>query len=63
MQKIPKISKEILDSLREVFPNICPDEKSTEKEVWLKMGEQRVMRIIQGFYDTTSRDERGSEDI
>lgn len=62
MQKIPKISKEILDLLREIFPNVCPDEKSTEKEVWLKMGEQRVIRAIQGFYDKTSGNGSDSQD-
>lgn len=45
MEKLT-ISKALIDLLDSMFPDVCPPESYTEKEVWIKMGSIKVIRFL-----------------
>tara|TARA_Y100001963_G_C6776027_1_gene447368 strand:- start:2113 stop:2283 length:171 start_codon:yes stop_codon:yes gene_type:complete len=46
MTKKPRISKEVIGYLDEIFPDKCPDLNMTEKEVWFKAGQRSVVNHL-----------------
>ena len=42
----PSIPKDLLDRLDTQYPEKAPDPKDTEREVWMKAGERRVVRKL-----------------
>lgn len=52
---LPEVSPALLKHLEDAFPNRLPSEaKATEKELWAKLGEQRVvehLRTIKRYHD------------
>ncbi len=45
-QQVPPIAAEVIAWLERLFPDRCPDPKDSEREVWMKSGEQRVIRKL-----------------
>ena len=45
-QKLPLISKELLDILKERFPNRCPDLEDNDRKIWYKVGQRSVVDFL-----------------
>lgn len=39
----PRIPREVAEYLNRIFPERSPDPKDSEREVWMKAGERRVV--------------------
>lgn len=48
---IPPINRPLLEWLDQAFPEKCPDPKDTEREIWLKAGERRLVMKLRGHYN------------
>ena len=44
--KRPHIELALVEWLTELFPNACPSESDTEREIWMAVGAQRVVRKL-----------------
>lgn len=42
----PPLNKVFLDTLTKQFPNQVPDISDSDREVWCKVGEQRVISFL-----------------
>lgn len=51
MDKLPVIPKDLLEALNERFPERCPDPKWSEREIWMRVGERNVVRLLQRAFD------------
>lgn len=47
----PPIDKVLLDTLTKQFPNTVPDISDSDREVWAKVGEQRVIRFLMRVFE------------
>jgi hypothetical protein len=45
--KAPPITPELLKYLDENFPDRCPDPAWSDREIWLRAGERRLVRHLQ----------------
>jgi hypothetical protein len=45
-QQVPPISAEVIAWLDRLYPEKCPDPKDTEREIWMKAGERRLVRHL-----------------
>lgn len=45
------IEKHLIDALTEQFPNRVPEISDTDREVWAKVGEQRVIDFLKRVYE------------
>ena len=43
---LPIISDPLIRVLNEKFPEMSPDPKDTEREIWMKAGERRLVRFM-----------------
>lgn len=43
---IPPLSADLVAELDRAFPERCPDPKDTEREVWMRAGERRLVRLL-----------------
>lgn len=52
-KKLPAVDKALMDWLSETYPDQLPRDLSTsEKQIWMMMGEQRVIRKLRDVYRT-----------
>lgn len=51
MDKLPVISKELLDALEKRFPNQCPNIKDSDREIWVKVGARSVVNFLRFEFD------------
>lgn len=49
--KNPLVDKHLLDSLTEQFPDRVPEMTDVDREVWAKVGEQRVIRFLKRLFE------------
>jgi hypothetical protein len=47
----PNIEKALLEHLSEQFPDQVPDISLSEREVWARVGEQRIVRYLKMIYE------------
>jgi len=50
-RKLPDLSKDLLDILDARFPSRCPDPKDSEREIWMKVGQRKVVEFLQDVYE------------
>lgn len=50
--KQPPVTQELLDWLRQKFPDRIPRKLVSDRELAMKIGEQRVIRKLEDLYDT-----------
>jgi hypothetical protein len=50
-RKLPDLSKSLIEMLDARFPSRCPDPKDSEREVWMKVGQRKVVEFLQDVYD------------
>lgn len=43
---LPHVSDELVAYLRQLFPDCCPNERMSEKEVWMAAGSAKVVRKL-----------------
>lgn len=46
MKKIPLYSKDLIKELDEQYPEKCPELFDTDRIIWVKLGERRVVRHL-----------------
>jgi hypothetical protein len=44
--EIPLDVEEMIQWLNELYPERCADPEDTEREIWMKVGERRVVRSL-----------------
>lgn len=49
--KVPPVTQELLEFLLEKFPDRLPKKPVSERELAMRIGEQRVIRKLQELYD------------
>lgn len=49
--KTPYFSKEQLDYLDSLYPERCPDPKWTDREIWIAVGQRKVVRTIKKIFE------------
>lgn len=40
------LSKELLEALEALYPAKAPDPKDSDREIWLKAGERRLVEVL-----------------
>tara|TARA_S200002703_G_scaffold145784_1_gene140360 strand:- start:399 stop:602 length:204 start_codon:yes stop_codon:yes gene_type:complete len=50
-RKLPDLSKDLLDALNKRFPSRCPELTDTEREIWIKVGQRKVVEFLEDVYD------------
>lgn len=53
--KFPPVSKELLDHLDKLYPDRCPDASTGERELWVRVGEVRVVRKLKQAYEIQNK--------
>lgn len=49
-------TEDFLDALEELYPARPPDPKDTDREIWMKAGERRVVEVLRAkFNEATER--------
>lgn len=43
---LPPLSQELIDALEKRFPERCPDPSWTEREIWRRVGQREVVRLL-----------------
>ena len=51
MDQLPVIPKDLLDALELRFPERCPEPEWSEREIWMRVGERRVIRLLRRVYE------------
>ena len=46
----PPIEKALIDRLQELFPERCPEESWTDRQIWIYAGQRNVVRMLQSIY-------------
>lgn len=46
----PPIEKALIDRLDELFPERCPEEGWTDRQIWIYVGQRNVVRMLQAIY-------------
>lgn len=44
MEQLPVLSVDLVDTLNKEYPECSPDPADTERELWMKAGERRLVR-------------------
>lgn len=47
---LPVIPEDLLKALDSIFPERCPDPSWSEREVWMRVGERRVVKFLQRVF-------------
>jgi len=46
-----QMSEDFLRSLNEMYPPRPPDPKDSEREIWMKAGERRLVEVLQSKFN------------
>lgn len=55
------ITEEFLATLDQMYPHRCPDPQDTEREIWMKAGERRLVDVLHAKYEEAN--ESPPEDV
>ena len=50
LDKFPPISKNFIEELNKLFPEMSADLKWSEKEVWFRSGQRSIVRFLNSHY-------------
>lgn len=53
------LSGELLDTLESLYPARPPDPKDTEREIWMKAGERRLVEVLRAKFEEAQEDFHG----
>ena len=51
IKKFPPIDKGLLETLIKLFPDMSPDIRWSDKEVWFKAGQSSVIRFLRAKFE------------
>lgn len=51
MDKLPVIPQDLLEALDKQFPDRCPEPSWSEREIWMRVGERRVVRFLKRIFE------------
>ena len=51
MEKTPIIQQDLLEYLNELFPNACPHEGMSDRQIWMAVGARQVVRKLQQEFE------------
>jgi Ni,Fe-hydrogenase III component G len=46
----PPIDESILKRLEETYPELCPEENWTDRQIWIYVGQRNVVRMLRSIY-------------
>ena len=46
----PPIDEALIKRLDEVYPEYCPDQASSDREIWMAVGCRQVVRMLRAVY-------------
>jgi len=46
----PSIDEAVLKRLEEIFPELCPSEDWTDRQIWIYVGQRNVVRMLRAVY-------------
>ncbi len=50
-RELPDLSRRLLERLDELYPDKCPDPSDSERDVWIKAGQRKVVNFLWDVYD------------
>jgi len=48
---LPALSQELINKLDKLFPDKCAVLTDSDREIWLKVGQRKVVEFLQQTYD------------
>lgn len=54
--RLPSVSQELLDYLNTQYPERCPDPTWSERDIWMRVGERRLVRKLIDTFKTQIED-------
>lgn len=51
MDHLPVVPKDLLDALEVRFPERCPEPEWSDREIWIRAGERRVVRFLKRVFE------------
>lgn len=58
--KTPAVEKELITWLEVTYPDKCPDPEMTDREIWMAVGEQVVIRKLRALHEDQLKKALGS---
>lgn len=55
-KKLPHVDKGLLDYLATCFPDRCPLPDMTDREIWMEVGAQKVMKKLTALHNNPDTD-------
>jgi hypothetical protein len=46
----PPLDQSLIKQLDELFPERCPDEDWTDRQIWIYVGQRNVVRMLRSVY-------------
>ena len=46
LPEVPYLSKDLIEMLDQKYPDRCPNPKDTDREIWMKAGERRLVNEL-----------------
>jgi len=46
----PPVDEAVLQKLEDTFPELCPGESWTERQIWIYVGQRNVVRMLRSIY-------------
>lgn len=50
-EKIPHVSRELVERLEKAFPNRCPDQHDSNRAIWMAVGAAEVVKVLRRWYE------------
>ena len=50
LDEFPPVSKELIEEINKLFPEMSADLKWSDKEVWFRSGQRSIVRFLNSHY-------------
>jgi len=60
---LPALSKSLIDKLDKLFPDKCPLLTDSDRDIWYKVGQRKVVEFLQQKYDEQLQDNIITKDL
>ena len=60
---LPALSKSLIEKLDKLFPDKCPLLTDTDRDIWLKVGQRKVVEFLIQQYDEQLQDNIITKDL
>ena len=51
LEDFPDIPRDLVESLERLFPERCPETSWTDRQIWRKVGQRSVVRMLWEVYE------------